>query len=136
MLGLKTSGIEVSSTCTPDLATSRRHFMSAATLVGAVLTAVVVSPTHALSDGTGNGHGHGNDQGNGHGHGTGGGGAHCFLKGTQILTPAGERSIDDLQIGDLIQTVRGESKPIKWIGRMRFERDGPIPADKDVAPVR
>jgi Hint domain-containing protein len=134
MLGVKTNGIEVPSTSTPDLATSRRHFVSGATVLGAVLAAVISSPTRVLAQGKG--HGNGNANGTGNGHGNGGGGVHCFLKGTQILSPQGERSIDDLQIGDLILTVRGESKPIKWIGRMRFERDGPTPADKDVAPVR
>jgi len=66
----------------------------------------------------------------------GGGGAHCFLKGTQILTPQGEQSIEDLRIGDLILTASGEGKPIKWIGRMRFERSGQASWDDAAAPIR
>jgi hypothetical protein len=69
-------------------------------------------------------------------HGGGGGGAHCFLKGTRILTPKGERPIEDLQIGEMVLTVSGEAKPIKWIGHMRFERAGQASWDDDVAPVK
>jgi Hint domain-containing protein len=66
----------------------------------------------------------------------GGGGAHCFLKGTQILTAQGERPIEDLQIGEMVLTVSGEAKPIKWIGRMRFERGEQGSWHKAVAPIR
>ena len=69
-------------------------------------------------------------------HGGGGGGAHCFLKGTQVLTPQGERPIEDLHIGEMVRTVSGEAKPIKWIGRMRFERDGQASWDDEVAPIK
>jgi hypothetical protein len=66
----------------------------------------------------------------------GGGGAHCFLKGTQILIAQGERSIEDLRVGEMVLTVSGEAKPIKWIGHMRFERDGQASWDDEVAPVK
>jgi hypothetical protein len=66
----------------------------------------------------------------------GGGRGHCFLKGAQISTPEGERPIEDLQIGELVSTVSGEAKPIKWIGCMRFERDGQASWDDEVAPVK
>jgi Hint domain-containing protein len=128
MRNRKSNGIDVSLTATPDLATSRRHFMSAATVVGAVLTAVMVSPTRAVA--------HDKGHGNGHGHGNGGGGVQCFLKGTQILTPQGERSVEDSRIGELILTVSGESKPIKWIGRRRIERGGQASWHDAVAPIR
>ena len=121
-------GIEVSSTSTPDLGTSRRHFMSAATLVGGVLAAVMIRPKQVLADGNGNGNGNGNRNG--------GGRVHCFLRGTHILTPQGERSVEDLRIGDLILTVSGESEPIKWIGRIRVERGGQASWDHAVAPVK
>jgi Hint domain-containing protein len=134
MRDLNTKGVEVSSASTPDVATSRRHFMSAATLVGAVLAAVISSPTRALANDRGHGHGHGH--GNGNGRGNGAGGVQCLLKGTQILTPQGERSVEDLRIGDLISTISGESKPIKWIGRTRIERNGQASWDDAVAPIR
>jgi Hint domain len=132
MRSSNTKGVEVSSASTPDVATSRRHFMSAATLVGAVLAAVISSPTRALANDRGHGHGHGN----GNGRGNGAGGVQCLLKGTQILTPQGERSVEDLRIGDLISTISGESKPIKWIGRTRIERNGQASWDDAVAPIR
>ena len=43
----------------------------------------------------------------GKGKGGGGGGAHCFLRGTKILALQGERSIEDLRIGNPVSTVSG-----------------------------
>jgi hypothetical protein len=42
----------------------------------------------------------------------------CFLAGTQIATPDGERSIESLKIGDPITLADGSAKPIKWLGKM------------------
>ncbi|UXN66267.1 Hint domain-containing protein (plasmid) [Phyllobacterium sp. A18/5-2] len=52
-------------------------------------------------------------------------GHNCFLRGTSIRTPQGEARIEDLKIGDLVETVRGEAAAIKWIGRRAYKKAGP-----------
>jgi hypothetical protein len=44
------------------------------------------------------------------------------MRGTLVLTPNGERRIEDLRIGDSVATGTGDAKPIEWIGRRRFVR--------------
>ena len=40
----------------------------------------------------------------------------CFCRDTMILTPPGERRVQDLTVGDLVTTASGEQRPIVWIG--------------------
>lgn len=54
----------------------------------------------------------------------GGSNAQCFLSGTRVSIPGGEADIESLSIGDLVSTKDGTAKPIRWIGKMSFERDG------------
>jgi hypothetical protein len=59
----------------------------------------------------------------------------CLLKGTRISTSAGERLVEELQIGDEVLTLSG-CKLIKWIGYNKFTKEeGPAWQD-DVMPVR
>ena len=44
----------------------------------------------------------------------------CFLRGTLVRTPDGEREVGALSIGDLLLTHSGRAKAIKWIGRRRI----------------
>ncbi len=49
-------------------------------------------------------------------------GCACFLAGTMVSTPSGDRPVQELQIGDEILTLSGP-KPIKWIGYNKFTKD-------------
>jgi hypothetical protein len=113
---------------------SRRHIVAMASIVtGAVLaggSAFAREHGHHWGwddGGGGGGGGDGRDGGEDH---------HCFLKGTRIRTPDGERKIEDLRSGDLVVTVSGEAKPIRGIWRQRYERRGERRWSRHVAPVR
>jgi hypothetical protein len=97
--------------------------------------AVASSPAHALGHnwgrrggggrgGGGNSGGGGGGGGNGGGgyDGGGGGGANCLLGGTLLMTPTGETAVEHLRIGDLVKTVSGQSRQIRWIGRQTFKK--------------
>ena len=113
------------------LSPARRHFVGAsaafvAKVTGiAALASIAVPPSSQAAPGNGGGWGQG----------VGGGRGHCFLKGTRILTSRGEVRIEDLKIGDLVKTMRGEDLPIKWIGRNTFRRSG-ASWPKSVVPIR
>jgi hypothetical protein len=59
----------------------------------------------------------------------------CFLRGTSIKSPTGEVCIEDLRPGDLVETVRGEAKAIKWIGHSVYKRGGQA-WNNSVTPIR
>jgi hypothetical protein len=48
--------------------------------------------------------------------------AGCLLKGTHVLTRHGLKCVETLSIGDHVMTARGETMPIRWIGRQVFRR--------------
>ena len=72
--------------------------------------------------------------GNGQG-GNGQGGLKCFLKGTKISTPSGDRLVQDLRIGDEVQTLAGR-KTIKWIGYNKFTKEEGRAWQDSVMPIR
>jgi hypothetical protein len=41
----------------------------------------------------------------------------CFLSGTMIATPDGERLVETLAAGDMVLTADGAAKPVRWLGR-------------------
>lgn len=59
----------------------------------------------------------------------------CYLRGTQILAPSGERSIETLAIGDMVTTASGAEARVRWIGRTSYEFDGTA-WPENVVPVR
>jgi hypothetical protein len=48
----------------------------------------------------------------------------CFVRGTRILTVAGEKPIEELVAGDLIMTLDHGYQPIRWIGSSIVEGKG------------
>jgi autotransporter passenger strand-loop-strand repeat protein len=59
----------------------------------------------------------------------------CYCRGTRILTDRGEVPVEALRIGDLVATLSGALRPIRWIGHRRLEI-GRHQAPPDVCPVR
>ena len=59
----------------------------------------------------------------------------CLLKGTKISTPAGDRLVQDLQIGAEVQTLAGR-KTIKWIGYNKFTKEEGRAWQDSVMPIR
>jgi hypothetical protein len=54
----------------------------------------------------------------------------CFAAGTLIRTPGGEVAVETLEVGDLVLTASGETRPVKWMGHAdidfhRTPRGGP-----------
>jgi hypothetical protein len=60
---------------------------------------------------------------------------HCLLKGTKILTPSGHRLVQELQIGDEVQTLAGR-KTVKWIGYNKFTKEEGRAWQDSVLPIR
>ena len=60
---------------------------------------------------------------------------HCLLKGTGISTPTGYRPVQELQIGDEVQTLAGR-KSIKWIGYNKFTKEQGRAWQDSVMPIR
>jgi hypothetical protein len=109
--------------------------MAGRVAAGAVLASAALSSSAVAGGGGGGGNGGGGGGNGGGGGGNGGGGPSCFVKGTRILTPQGEARIEDLRIGDLVATVRGEDLPLKWLGRNAYKKSGPA-WPKSVIPIR
>ncbi len=53
----------------------------------------------------------------------------CFVAGTRIRTPQGERPIETLRVGDRVVTLDRGAQPVRWIGRRAVRGEG------DFAPI-
>jgi hypothetical protein len=118
----------------PSLA--RRHFLgiSAAVAgriaaVGAVGLPILASRSRPAKAEDEHEHEHEHEHRHQHHH------PHCFLIGTRILTPCGEVPVEELSIGDLVETLNGPL-PVKWIGRHRFKKIASSSWHSSVAPIR
>jgi hypothetical protein len=57
------------------------------------------------------------------------------LRGTKISTPSGERPVQELQIGDEVQTLAGR-ETIKWIGYNKFIKEEGRAWPDSIMPIR
>jgi hypothetical protein len=62
-------------------------------------------------------------------------GCSCLLNGTKISTPSGDRLVQELQIGDEVQTAAGR-KAIKWIGYNKFTKEEGRAWQDSITPIR
>ncbi|HEY0912601.1 MAG TPA: Hint domain-containing protein, partial [Bradyrhizobium sp.] len=58
----------------------------------------------------------------------------CYCPGTLILTPQGERCVEELRIGDEVIVKSGIARAIKWIGRRSYNGRFLI-GRKDILPI-
>jgi hypothetical protein len=70
-----------------------------------------------------------------HDRGHRGGACCCLLKGTRVATPAGERAVENLLIGDEVLTLSGP-RAVKWIGYDKYTRSDHRPWQARVIPIR
>jgi hypothetical protein len=45
----------------------------------------------------------------------------CFAAGSRIATPGGNVAVEQLKIGDLVRTLHGGDRPVKWLGWRRYD---------------
>lgn len=60
----------------------------------------------------------------------------CFLPGTLIAIPDGERTVETFEIGDSVITPDGETRTITWVGRAHARVRAGVPDDQAGYPVR
>ena len=107
-----------------------------------VLAGVAGAPLLGCNDSGGSNSGNNASNGAGANGGAGGGtgasggtGCCCLLKGTWVSAAAGERPVEDLQIGDVVLTLSGP-KAVKWIGYNKYIKEEDRRWQASVMPIR
>ncbi|MGJ8623345.1 MAG: Hint domain-containing protein [Yoonia sp.] len=59
----------------------------------------------------------------------------CFTKGTKIMTPDGEVSVEDLSVGDMVVTRDHGPQPIRWIANRTLDA-ADLAARPNLHPIR
>ena len=59
----------------------------------------------------------------------------CFTSGSVVSTPDGPRVIDDLDVGDLVNTLDHGPQPNRWIAQTRLPRAA-LQMDRELCPIR
>jgi hypothetical protein len=59
----------------------------------------------------------------------------CVARGTLIETEAGPVPVEDLCIGDMVQTADGPAQPVRWIGCTHVSKSE-LRADHSLRPIR
>jgi serralysin len=59
----------------------------------------------------------------------------CFATGTRITVPGGTVAVEQLRIGDMVSTLAGIARPVRWIGRRSYDATT-IAANAPLHPVR
>lgn len=50
----------------------------------------------------------------------------CFVAGTLIATPQGDRAVETLKPGDMVRTLDHGDRPLRWIGQRQVEGQGAL----------
>lgn len=56
--------------------------------------------------------------------------APCFVKGTLIRTPYGDVPVEDIDVGDMVETYDDGAQPVRWIGQRSVSAKG------NLAPIK
>ena len=59
----------------------------------------------------------------------------CFTRGTKLTTSTGDVAIEELQVGDLVQTLDHGLQPIQWIGTRKLGK-AELLAAPNMVPIR
>ncbi|WP_417243157.1 Hint domain-containing protein [Celeribacter sp.] len=59
----------------------------------------------------------------------------CFVSGTRIMTPSGERPVETLQHGDLVTTLTMGPQPVLWAGRTTVKH-ARLALQPELLPIR